>query len=590
MKVGLCLPFSKVFQIVLMVLAFFAGQPVAGASSVNAIKLAVSPKAAKVKQKIMLTARVTTNQKAATGGTVTFFDGKLPLSNAQVVGNKPAKGYTTGNATLTTILGPGAHSLTALYAGTAKAPGRVTSNPVHLNVTGATGSMTVLTAKHNAKNSNNYDFTSTVQGFGFSAPTGKVDFADITSKTDLGKAALGRSATQGFGTAMVTGAAGSPTQTVVADFNGDGFPDVATPDAAFGPSSLVIFLGKANGQFEAPISYPAAYFASSIVAGDFNNDGILDLAVMSQGDSGSDGVVALFLGNGDGSFQSPLSDVIGGLPVSITLGDFNRDGILDFASTDYFANTASVSIGNGDGTFQAPVAYGVGSGPYFISGGDFNNDGFQDLTVVNDNDSTVSVLLGKGDGTFRTQKTYGTGLQVEYVTAADLNADGNQDLIVANYAAQNVGVLLGNGDGTFKTQVTYPVGGYDSGIAVGDLNGDGIPDLAVSYYQPPKLGVLIGKGDGTFAAVKDYDTGQAQGFEVTIADLDGDGTPDLISSDIHASLSVLLSGTYGTAKLADVAVPGTSKDTERIVAKYPGDSHYKKSKSAAIRVKGSGAE
>jgi hypothetical protein len=179
---------------------------------------------------------------------------------------------------------------------------------------------------------------------------------------------------------------------------------------------------------------------------------------------------------------------------------------------------------------------------------------------------------------------------VEYVAVADLNADGNQDLIVANFGASNVGVLLGNGDGTFKTQVTYPVGGNDSGIAVGDLNGDGIPDLAVAYYMPAKVGVLIGNGDGTFKKVQDYVTGQSQGYEVTIGDLNGDGTPDLIVSDINASLSVLLNGTEAKAKLMNVAVPGTSKDTEQIVADYDGDSHYKKSKSAVIKVKGSGAE
>ncbi len=557
----------------------------ASATSVNAIKLAVSPSSAKVKQKITLTASVTTNKKAATGGTVTFLDGKIPLASAQVVGNKPAKGYKTGNAILTTILGPGTHSLTAVYAGTAKSPKPVTSKAVQLKVTGKTGSNTTLTAKPNQQNSKNYDFTATVQGYGFATPTQKVDFTDITTSTDLGSAPLGKVATRGFGAGINTNAQGMPAETVVADFNGDGLPDVAAADAAFGPSSLVIFLGKGNGQFQDGVSYPADYFASSILAGDFNNDGIVDLAVMSQ-----DGVVALFPGNGDGTFQTPLNDTIGGLPVAIALGDFNRDGILDFSSIDYFANTASVSLGNGDGTFKAAVAYAVGSGPYSISTGDFNNDGFLDLAVVNDNVNTVSVLLGKGDGTFNAQKTFGTGNQVEYVTAADLNHDGNQDLLVANYADQTVGVLLGNGDGTFENQVTYTVSGVDSAIAVSDLNHDGIPDLAVAYYQPPQIGVLIGNGDGTFKPVKDYDTGQSQGYQVTVADLNGDGTPDLISSDIHAELGVLLNGTEAKAKLSDVSVPGKSKDTEKIVATYSGDSRYMKSKSKAIKVKGSGAE
>jgi FG-GAP-like repeat len=122
--------------------------------------------------------------------------------------------------------------------------------------------------------------------------------------------------------------------------------------------------------------YPTGYLTSGIVTGDFNNDGILDLLAMSQ-----DGTIALFLGNGDGTFQTPKTDTIGGLPAAIVLGDFNRDGILDFATTDSFANTTSISLGTGDGTFQSPVAYAVGSGPYDMATADFNGDGNQDLAV-----------------------------------------------------------------------------------------------------------------------------------------------------------------------------------------------------------------
>jgi hypothetical protein len=560
--------------------------PAAVPSSGNAITLSVAPNAAKVKQKITLTAKVTTNGKAATGGSVTFFDGKLVLGSAQVVGKKPAKGYKTGTALMTTIVSPGPHSVTAVYGGTAGSPKVVRSKRVALKVTGKTGSKTALTAKANAQHPKNYDFTASVHGFGLAAPTNTVDFTDITSNTDLGTASLDpKMVSHTFGKALVTNASGAPVQSVVADLNGDGFPDVATANAVFGASTVAVFLGKANGEFQSPVSYPTGYFTSGIVAGDFNNDGILDLLAMSQ-----DGSIALFLGNGDGTFKTPKVDNIGGLPVAIVLGDFDRDGILDFATIDYFANTTSISLGKGDGTFKAPVPYAVGSGPYYIAGADFNGDGYQDLTVVNDNVSTVSVLLGNGDGTFQSQKTYTVGGQVEFVATGDLNLDGKPDIVVANYSDQTVGVLLGKGDGTFAPQVTYSVGGPDSGLAIADLNGDGVPDIVASYYHPPQVGVLLGKGDGTFEAVREYDTGQSQGYEVTIADLNGDGTPDLISSDLHASISVLLNLTQAKAVLTDVAVPGTSKDVEEIVAKYSGDSKYAGSKSRPLKVKGSGGK
>src|SRR5579863_3817660 len=96
--------------------------PSSAPSAVNKITLSVSPNPAKVKQKVTLIATVTTNGKPATGGTVVFSDGTLPLGSAQVVGSKPAKGYATGTATLTTIVAPGAHSIVAEYEGTANAP------------------------------------------------------------------------------------------------------------------------------------------------------------------------------------------------------------------------------------------------------------------------------------------------------------------------------------------------------------------------------------------------------------------------------------------------------------------------------------
>lgn len=551
--------------------------------STNAITLSVSPNPAQVKQKIALTAAVTTNGSAATGGTVIFYDGKLQLAAAQVVGKSPAKGYKTGNAILTTILAPGSHSLTAVYEGIASSPQIVTSSPVALTVSGKTKSLTLLTAKADSQDPQNYDFTAVVGGFGFSRPTGTVDFSDATSGTDLGSVTLNAaSAFPGFGPALLTNPQGMPAQTAVADFNGDGFPDVAATDAVFGASHMAVLLGKANGEFQTPSVYPAGYFCSGILAGDFNNDGIIDLVAMNQ-----DGTIQLFLGNGDGTFQNSITNNVGGLPVSIAMGDFNRDGILDYVTVDYFGNTASISLGNGDGTFQPFVPYQIGSGPYSVATADFNNDGYVDIAAVNDNDNTVSVLLGNGDGTFQAQKTYGTGNQVEFVTTGDLNRDGKQDMIVANYADESVGVLLGNGDGTFQPQVTYKVGGPDSGLAIADLNGDGIPDIVASYYHPSQVGVLIGKGDGTFGAVHEFNTAQTQGYEVTVADLDGDGTPDIINCDLNSSLSVLLNGTGNTAVLTDVAVQGTG--AQKIVAAYSGNSKYAASQSKPVTVQGSGA-
>jgi FG-GAP-like repeat/Bacterial Ig-like domain (group 3) len=559
------------------------------AAASNNITLSATPSPAKAQHKITLTATVTAGANPASAGSVSFLDGALSLGSIQVVGTHPAAGHQPGTAVLTLMLAPGAHSLTAVYGGTTQSPGIATSTPVALNVTGQTVSKTALVATPDAQNPNNYDFTATVTGGGFSAPTNTADFADITDNLDLGTATLDPlTVVHSFLGGHKKLTSNKPAQSVVADFNGDGFPDIATANASFGDTSTMsVFLGKGNGQFLPPVDYTTNTFTSGIVSGDFNQDGIPDIAAMSQGDSLNDGDVAVFLGNGDGTFRGPVDNLLGTFPVAIAVGDFDGDGILDVATVDYFANAADISLGNGDGTFKKPVPYSVGGGPYYIATADLNHDGFLDLVVANGDAGTMSVLLGKGDGTFHAQKIYTTGPQPEFIAIGDVNMDGKPDILVANYGDPSVGVFLGKGNGTFLPQVSYPVGGPDAGLAIADLDGDGIPDVAVSYYHPSKVGVLHGNGDGTFDAPVEYETHQKQGYELTLADLNGDGTPDIINQDIDSSISVLLNQTSASATISNIAVSGSRSDQKQVVAKYSGDSRYKKSKSKAVQVTGS---
>jgi hypothetical protein len=338
----------------------------------------------------------------------------------------------------------------------------------------------------------------------------------------------------------------------------------------------------------------------SVAVGDFDGDAKLDLAVANWGRNPADtpdfrGSVSVLLGNGDGTFQAAVNYSAGMHPVSVAVGDFNRDGKPDLAVANTEAaepsgylearGSVSVLLGNGDGTFQPAVNYSVGTNPVSVAVSDVNGDGKPDLIVAaygsspNYFDSSVSVLLGNGDGTFRPAVNYSTGPLTRSLAVGDFNRDGKPDLAVANYGSNahnrtdtSVSVLLGNGDGTFQPAVNYKAGSLPLSVAVGDFNGDGKLDLVVGDNNDRgSVSVLLGNGDGTFQAAvgSPFDpTGATYytPFSIAVGDFNGDGKLDLAVADDTAGnsapgVSVLLGngdGTFRTGVNFDAGPSSTS--------------------------------
>jgi FG-GAP-like repeat/Cep192 domain 4 len=269
---------------------------------------------------------------------------------------------------------------------------------------------------------------------------------------------------------------------VAGDFNGDGRTDFAL--ANLYQSSITLLEGNGDGTFASPIStsLPPSVEADQMAAGDFNGDGRTDLAVYAGNTSTGQSALSIYLAQTDGTFLQgqTVATSAQGYGFYIAVGDFNKDGKLDLAYALPIGGALYVTLGNGDGTFQSPVSFSIPNpnGPPVVS--DVNGDGKGDLVVPAG--IGFSVLLGNGDGTFQNQiyTQVSEGDVPGHVVVADFNGDGKPD-VAADFPFS---ILLGNGDGTFQTPRGYAAGAGLIGLGTGDFNSDGIPDLVLGNPVP----------------------------------------------------------------------------------------------------------
>jgi Calx-beta domain/FG-GAP-like repeat len=331
----------------------------------------------------------------------------------------------------------------------------------------------------------------------------------------------------------------NPDAVVTADFNNDGILDLAVANSSDGTVSVL--LGNGNGTFQ-PAQKSDRVYASSLAVGDFNADGKLDLA------TGSDGALSVLLGNGDGTFQPPSYINFPGT-VSVAVGDFNADGKLDLGVVwFYFDDTGrsysyvAVMLGKGDGSFPgASSTYDLSmDGADAVAVGDFNGDGKLDLATDSELGS-VNVLLNDGSGTLLAPTRFYTGTSSVSVAAGGVNGDGIADLVAANNGS--VSVLLGNGLGAFGAAQNYAAGSYPYPVELGDFNNDGNLDIATANHWSDDVTVLLGRGNGTFALPRSSAAGLGpQGL--AIGDFNGDGWLDAATANFSGNnVSVLINDT-----------------------------------------------
>ena len=334
----------------------------------------------------------------------------------------------------------------------------------------------------------------------------------------------------------------------IGDVDNDGIQDCVFVTAV-GTNELVVLLGTGQGHFLVAQRLTLSANPTGVALGDFDGDGYLDAAVTHwTADASGQYPLDILHNEGDGTLKLSHTYYWGFQDETLAAGDFNKDGKLDLLVTSYTGNQIALWRGNGDGSFQPPAAndvYSCGQGPTFLCVRDFNNDGNLDAAVANRLDGTVSIMLGDGTGHFHVpwqvipNMTLARGL-----ASFDYNGDGNADLAVGLETDQpnNVCILLNDGHGVFAAGPKFSAGRNPMWICAGDIDGDSRKDLVVANAGSSDLTVLLADRAGGLRRGYSVSVG-AGPDDMGLLDWDGDGKLDAVVGEWGAQQLQVVSNT-----------------------------------------------
>jgi len=337
----------------------------------------------------------------------------------------------------------------------------------------------------------------------------------------------------------------NPSDVAVGDFNGDGIMDIVAvsyDEANDYSSTLTVLIGTGDGTFQNGVEYPVGPRAAWVAVSDLDLDGKPDVIVANAGGNSpanyTPGNISVLLGNGDGTFQNALAYKAGIRPFRGAIGDFNGDGMADIAVANATGNDVSILLNDGSGSFGTPTNYGAGIRPSVIVVADVDGDGIADLAIDNRESNNVSILFGVGNGTFRSNRMYDVrscflndNIPCPLSLAlADFNGDGKTDVATANLSSNDITVFTGDGNGALVFSSVIPTGSRPEKIIASDFNQDGKIDLATVNNLSNDVTVMNGNGDATFGPAVSYATGLIGPWTLLSADINNDGKADLIAA------------------------------------------------------------
>jgi hypothetical protein len=351
---------------------------------------------------------------------------------------------------------------------------------------------------------------------------------------------------------------------VAADFNGDGFDDLAVD---YSSQYAGILISNGDGTFQPIVLYGGLQHPQGFLAADLTGNGTLDLVLSS-----SDAQAFVLPGNGDGTFDAGF--LTGTAGSAIAVGDVDGDGTLDLVST--FQEFVSVSTGNGDRTFNPGSFYAVAPQLRSIAVADVNGDGLGDVGVAIDDYAEViggyvGVMIANADGTLQAAVETPVGSETRTLLFADLDDDGAVDAVAIGDGFVNV--LRGNHTASMEVPTPYVVATpFD--LALGDFDSDGNLDVAAASRYAAAVSVLLGYGDGTLQASTGLGFRGVLGIaDFSVADFDADALGDLLVSNSGAGLEVYRGLGDGRFAVEPIVLQEVENPGSNVAADFDGDGH-----------------